>query len=109
MQAEALNEAGQTAAAVPLVQRVRTRAGAGTVPAGLTQATMRDYILHERLVELGLEQARWLDMQRHDLLSAARAPDDPEFTNFPSFKVLLPIPQNEIDLNPNLHQNPGWQ
>jgi hypothetical protein len=108
MQAEALNESGQTAAAVPLVQRVRTRAGAGTVPAGMSQAQMRDYILHERLVELGLEQSRWLDMARHDLLTAARAPDDPQFTNFPAFKTLMPIPQNEIDLNPNLHQNPGW-
>jgi starch-binding outer membrane protein, SusD/RagB family len=110
MQAEALNEAnaGNVAAAAALVQRVRTRAGAGPVPPGMTQAQMRDYILHERLVELGLEQTRWLDMQRHDLLTPARAPDDPQFTNFQSFKVLMPIPQNEIDLNPNLKQNPGY-
>jgi hypothetical protein len=108
MNAEALNESGQTAAAVPLVQRVRTRAGAGTVPAGMNQAQMRDYILHERLVELGLEQSRWLDLARHDMLTPALASNDAEFTNFPAFKVLLPIPQNEIDLNPNMHQNPGW-
>ena len=108
MYAEALNESGQTAAAVPYIQRVRTRAGAGTVPAGMTQAQMRDYILHERLMELGLEESRWLDLQRHDMLDASLATHDPEFQNFPSYKVLLPIPQNEIDLNPNMHQNPGW-
>jgi starch-binding outer membrane protein, SusD/RagB family len=108
MYAEALNETNQTAAAVPFIQRVRTRAGAGTVPAGMSQATMRDYILHERLMELGLEQARWLDLARHDMLSPALSTNDLEFTAFPAFKVLLPIPQNEIDLNPNMHQNPGW-
>jgi hypothetical protein len=108
MEAEALNESGQTAAAYPLVQRVRTRAGAGTVPAGMSQAAMRDYIMHERLVELGLEQARWLDLQRHDLLDSGPGTHDPEFLNFPARAVLLPIPQNEIDLNPNIVQNPGW-
>jgi starch-binding outer membrane protein, SusD/RagB family len=108
MEAEALNESGQTAAAYPLVQRVRTRAGAGTVPAGMDQAAMRDYILHERLVELGLEQTRWLDLQRHDMLNASLATHDPEFAAFPARAVLLPIPQNEIDLNPNIKQNPGW-
>ena len=108
MEAEALNESGQTAAAYPLVQRVRTRAGAGTVPAGMDQATMRDYILHERLVELGLEQTRWLDLQRHDMLNANLSTHDPEFLSFPARAVLLPIPQNEIDLNPNIAQNPGW-
>jgi starch-binding outer membrane protein, SusD/RagB family len=78
------------------------------VPAGMSQATMRDYILHERLMELGLEQSRWLDLARHDMLSPALSTNDVEFTAFPAFKVLLPIPQNEIDLNPNMHQNPGW-
>jgi starch-binding outer membrane protein, SusD/RagB family len=69
---------------------------------------MRDYILHERLVELGLEQTRWLDLQRHDMLNASLATHDPEFAAFPARAVLLPIPQNEIDLNPNIKQNPGW-
>jgi hypothetical protein len=109
MQAEALNESGQTAAAYPLVQRVRTRAGAGTVPAGLTQATMRAYILHERLVELGLEQSRWLDTQRHAMLTPALQSNDADYLNFVANKSeYLPIPQYEIDLNPNLVQNPGW-
>jgi hypothetical protein len=108
MYAEALNESGQTAAAVPYIQRVRTRAGAGTVPTGMDQATLRDYIMHERLMELGLEQGRWLYLARHDMLTSALATHDPEFTAFPAFKVLLPIPQNEIDLNPNMTQNPGW-
>jgi hypothetical protein len=108
MEAEALNEAGQPGA-VALVQRVRTRAKAGTVPAGLSQGAMRDYIMHERLVELGLEQARWLDLQRHAMLTPALKSNDGDFNNFVANKSeYLPIPQYEIDLNPNLKQNPGW-
>jgi hypothetical protein len=109
MQAEALNESGGTSAATALVQRVRTRAGAGLVPAGMSQAAMRDYIMHERLVELGLEQARWLDLQRHGMLTPSLVSNDADFANFKANKSeLLPIPQNEIDVNPNLKQNPGW-
>jgi hypothetical protein len=74
----------------------------------MDQATMRDYIMHERLMEFGLEQGRWLELARHDMLTSALETHDPEFTAFPAFKVLLPIPQNEIDLNPNMAQNPGW-
>jgi hypothetical protein len=109
MEAEALNESGQTAAALPFVQRVRTRAGAGTIPGGQTQASMRDVIEHERLMELGLEQERWLYLQRHGMLSPALQTHDVEFKNFvPNKSEYLPIPQNEIDLNPNIKQNPGW-
>jgi hypothetical protein len=74
---------------------------------------MRDAILHERLVEFGMESQRWLDLQRQNLLTAAYLPTlkahDDEFQFFTAGKSeLLPIPQAEINLNPNVHQNPGW-
>jgi hypothetical protein len=70
---------------------------------------MRDVIEHERLMELGLEQERWLYLQRHGMLSPALQSHDAEFKNFVLNKSeYLPIPQNEIDLNPNITQNPGW-
>ena len=79
----------------------------------MDQAAMRDYIMHERLVELGLEQTRWLDLQRYDMLDANLASHDPEFVGFPARALLLPIPQNEIDqMNADgkirLVQNPGY-
>jgi hypothetical protein len=34
---------------------------------------------------------------------------DPDFNNFVLNKSeLLPIPQSEVNLNPNVHQNPNW-
>jgi hypothetical protein len=36
-------------------------------------------------------------------------PNDAEFSFFTDAKSeFLPIPQSEIDLNPNVKQNPGW-
>ncbi len=109
MEAEALNESNQTAAAKPFVDRVRTRAGVAVLPAGLSQAAMRAAIMKERLLELGLEQERWLDLKRHGLLNASLVANDPEFSFFTNGKSeLLPMPQAEVDLNPNVKQNPGW-
>ena len=66
--------------------------------------------MKERLLELGLEQVRWLEVKRQGMLNkATMLSDDAEFTFFTNGKSeLLPIPQAEIDLNPNVHQNPGW-
>jgi hypothetical protein len=111
MQAEALNEQGQTAAALPLVNQVRARVGLKPYSAGASQATMRNLILHERLVELGLESSRWLDLGRQNLFAdlATLRSHDTDFNTFESPKsILLPIPQSERNLNPNVKQNPGW-
>lgn len=53
MQAEALNEQNQTATAIPLINRVRSRVGLpNLVAANFTQATLRAQIMHERVTEL---------------------------------------------------------
>jgi len=109
MEAEALNELGRTAEAYPFVDRVRARVTMPPLPAGLTQAEMRDRILRERMFELGLEGQRWADLARHGLITPALQANDAEFDFFVAGKSeLLPIPQSEIDLNPNVKQNPGW-
>ena len=111
MQAEALNEQGQTAQALPLVNQVRNRAGMKSLTAGLSQAALRSAILHERLVEFGLEGQRWLDLGRQNLFSdvATLRSHDTDFNTFvPGQSQLLPIPQRERNLNPNVRQNPGW-
>jgi hypothetical protein len=56
---------------------------------------------HERRVELAGEQHRWFDIVRWDI-----GPDviiDPEFEAPESY--FLPIPQEEIDNNPELFNN----
>jgi hypothetical protein len=88
MYAEALNEQGQPGAAAPYVNQVRQRASVNQPPLSpaLSQTAMRDAILHERLVEFGLEAQRWLDLGRQNLLTAAYLPTlqqhDDEFKFF---------------------------
>lgn len=115
MQAEALNEQGQMAAAVPLINQVRARVNVVPLAAtGFTQATMKTQILHERVTELAGENTRWTDLQRSGLLDTPAGvstitPRDQDFVNFVVGKsIYLPIPQSDITLDPNLKQNPGW-
>jgi hypothetical protein len=108
MQAEALNEAGQTGTAFQYVNQVRQRVGK-TALGGLSQAQLRDSILTERMFELGLETSRWTDLKRHNLLTPALVAHDPDFANFEVGKSeRLPIPTTERNLNPNVPQNPDW-
>jgi hypothetical protein len=111
MQAEALNEQGQSAAAVPLVNQIRQRVGLRPLATSLTQAQVRAAILKERLLEFGLESQRWLDLGRQNLFAdlATLRSHDTDFNTFEAGKsVLLPLPQRERNLNPNVRQNPGW-
>ena len=112
MYAEALNGLGQTANAYQYVDRVRARAGMRTLTVsmpGLNQAQFLNQLKHERIVELSGEGWRFADLQRWGDLSTALASRDPEFTNFKSGKhEWYPIPTSDIDLNPNLTQNPGY-
>lgn len=90
-------EAGNNLAALNVV---RQRAGLPNA-ANASQAT----VLKERRYELAFEFDRWYDLKRTKTL-----------TNNPSlvakgikpFNDLLPIPQAERDVNPNLTQNPGY-
>ena len=116
--AEALNETNQPAEAVRYVNLVRTRArgGAGSegraqpadIPVG-TQAAVREAIFQERRWELAHEGKRWFDLVRQGpqvFIAAIRL--DPEATALDPNDMLWPVPQEEIDLNPNLTQNPGY-
>ena len=105
MLAEALNEQGQTAAGIPSLNQVRTRAGLAGLPATLSQADARLAIEHERRVELAFEGQRWFDLQRTDRYL-------PVMTSkgyaVKAFHKLFPIPQRETDLNTALGQNQGY-
>ncbi|TDN39942.1 RagB/SusD family nutrient uptake outer membrane protein [Hymenobacter sp. UV11] len=116
LQAEALNEQGQTAAAVPLINQVRQRTSTGlpALTAGsFTQASLRAQLMHERVTELTGEGTRWFDLRRwnyfdtQDGINTLAARD----ADYASFKLnksrLLPIPQTDVDLA-KLTQNPGW-
>ena len=114
MQAEALNEQGQTSAAGLLVKQVRDRVGLTPISTTLSQAQMRTQIRHERVTELSGEGMRWYDINRYQLLDNQAGIDelktrDVDFNNFVLGKSkLLPIPQSDIDIDRSLRQNPGY-
>ena len=114
MYAEAENEvSGPTANVYSAINSIRNRAGMPNVTPGLTQDAMRDEIRHERQVEFAWEGTRYFDLIRWGTASTVI----PQATLFgQSFDTrifephmnLFPIPQSEIDQNPNLIQNPGY-
>jgi tetratricopeptide (TPR) repeat protein len=110
--AEALNALGQTTQAYPFVDKVRQRAGLPSLSLampGLNQQQFLAQLKHERITELSGEGHRWEDLVRWGELSAALAPRDPAFANFVAGKhEFLPIPQFDLDINPNLKQNPNY-
>jgi hypothetical protein len=112
MYAEALNEIGQTAEAYQYVDRVRARAGLAplsTVMPGMNQQQFREQLKHERITELAGEGHRWDDLDRWGDLGPQLAVRDPAFASFkPGRDELLPIPQQDVDADPNLVQNPGY-
>jgi hypothetical protein len=109
MEAEALNELGQTSQASAPLNLVRARAGLPNINTGLSQSDFRTAVLHERRIELAFEGQRWFDLIRINngqyglnfLQSIGK-------TNVTSKNLLMPIPQAELDANPNLKQNPGY-
>ena len=106
-QAEALNEQGQTGPALLLLNRVRARVNVPAI-ATASQSELRERILLERALEFGLEGQRHFDLLRHNRFDATALARDPEFSTFAPGRQFLPIPQSEINLNPNILQNPGY-
>ena len=119
VEAEALNESGNSAAALVPLNMVRKRAresylydnslpGFGTVPAGLLpdvtttdKTQLRDVIRKERRSELALEFHRFFDVIRYGSTYATSAMKDVPNFNYDADKF-FPIPQSERDTNHNL-------
>jgi hypothetical protein len=118
IEAEALNEAGSSSAALIPLNKIRKRAresylydsslGSATVPAGLlpditttSQASLRDVIRRERRSELAMEFGRFYDVIRYGSAYATNAMKDIPNFNYANNKF-FPIPQSERQTNPLL-------
>lgn len=104
MKAEALNELGQTARAVPLINEVRRVHGDMPPMAGESREEVRQQIEHERMIEFPLENWRWYDLRRwgklgEALQNAGRSGFSQERNAF------FPIPLTEINTNEKLTVN----
>lgn len=122
MYAEALNEVGESSNALTVLNRVRQRAyqnDSGNLKT-MSKDIFRMAVLNERRLEFPHEGHRWFDlvrtgtlierMKEHSVYEAkvAEANKVDIAKNLKEFMLLMPIPQTELDLNPNLEQNPGW-
>lgn len=102
-------EAAGPATGKPFADQVRQRAGLPPLPAGLSQDQWIEAIYKERRVELAFEMKRWYDLLRHpDPQYFIRVMQAHGKTNVAPRHRFMPIPQTEIDINPNLTQNPGY-
>jgi len=130
--AEAQNQAtGPDASVYDAINKIRNRAGLPNLPGGLTKEVMTERIRHERRVELAFENHRYFDLIRWEIAEEVlhdkyfhgmKVRDDgagnlsyevyevnfrPKQVFLPK-NYLMPIPQGEIEKNPNLTQNTGY-
>jgi hypothetical protein len=109
--AEAMIESGDNSDALPLINRVRVRAGA-TPYNDLTNMEAR--VRLERRLELTGEYTTVFDIRRWGTLQSeieAMVPSQVTGGIVGSYNAkyeLYPIPQTEIEANPNLTQNQGY-
>lgn len=121
--AEAANEqAGPTADALGKLNQVRQRAGLAALtlasPQAATKAALRNEIDRQRRLEFAFEGMRWFDLLRY----ARHTQADPaaqhavtaltliqqKRTTADANYLLFPIPQNELNVNKQAVQNPGY-
>lgn len=121
--AEALNETGAPSdKVVDYIDRVRNRAGLPSLAQSTyyrlndiksSKTSMLNHIKIERALELGCECVRWLDLKRWGIDNEATLNElrsrDRDFDNFVIGRsIRVPLPQTEVDNNPNLKQNPNY-
>lgn len=132
--AEAQNEAsGPDESVYSAINKIRLRSNLPEIAKGLSKEQMRAVIWRERRVELCFEGKRYYDNKRlakaaermgtarHNMVIRNSKPADnsgvwvynvePEVKYISKFELkqyMTPIPQNVIDQNPKVKQNPGY-
>lgn len=117
LKAEALLDQGDLAGAAAIIDQIRARAGVKL----LTEAeksnkdTLFTLYVKERRLELACEGERWFDLVRLNLvesaMEAAQRTDTgrlPLVAPYTENSYLLPIPQDVLDTNSKVVQNPGY-
>ena len=120
--AEALIETNQRIdEAISLINKIRNGredVKLYALPMGLSQNEARERLRQERRIEFAFEGLYWSDIKRWEIgkdiypVEVRGSSNILVETKFPNgyldYYQLLPIPDNEISLNNNLVQNPGW-
>jgi len=105
IRAEARAQLGELTTALEDLNKIRNKAGLGNCSA-LTAEQILNAIVNERKSELFSEGHRFFDLKRNNLLDEILTPTKPGWdTN----DKILPLPETELLLNPNLKpQNTGY-
>ncbi len=108
IRAEANVENGSSFGDTPIndLKKIRDRAGLPEIPATI------DNILNERRMELAFEGHRFFDLKRKGRdISKGKENDDCRICTieYEDHRVVSDIAQVELDANPNLVNNPGYQ
>ena len=110
MYAEALNQSDRIDEGYPFINAIRERAGLGDL-SGLSKEEFALALEHERRVEFLSEGQRWFDLARTgrtiEVLNSYFQSIGSSFS-VTQEELLMPLPIREIDIDPNLKQNPGY-
>lgn len=112
LRAEAYNNKGDITDAATLVNQVRTRVGLQNTTAA-SQSDMALAIAKERRLELAFEGKRRFDLIRTGrAIEVMNAQKDGAGNNLnynvQPYELIYPVPQQQLDLNPKLVQNPNY-
>lgn len=108
MYAEVLNELGNNKC-YDYIDQVRARAGLGPLKK-MSKEKFKEHIMLERAWEFCYEGDRKFDLVRWGVYCTRTPEWSPQVVgNIQEGKhEFWPIPQSQIDINPNLVQNPNW-
>ncbi|HEV2479664.1 MAG TPA: RagB/SusD family nutrient uptake outer membrane protein [Puia sp.] len=113
LKAEALNNTGNTADAIPLVNAIRARVNLPAITV-TAQSDVALAILHERRLEFAGQGYRWSDLRRFgaqytiDLMNNFTDYLGNKLYNITANNLLYAIPIGELNSNPACTQNPGY-
>ena len=117
LKAEALLGNGDLSGAAAIIDQIRARAGVAPLTASekSNKETLFSLYVRERRLELACEGERWFDLVRLNLveeaMEAAQRTDPgrlPLVYPYTENSYLLPIPQDVLDTNDKVVQNPGY-
>ncbi|MCE7055635.1 RagB/SusD family nutrient uptake outer membrane protein [Algoriphagus sp. AGSA1] len=105
IRAEARQKTGDNAGALADLNALRSKRGVSALT-GITGNDLFQAILNERRIEFALEGHRWFDLKRNGLTISKSGTIEP--VPYSDYRILAPLPQNQIILNDLLEDNPGY-
>lgn len=106
IRAEARFRTGNLAGSRADLNSLRAKRGLGPVAADLAGDNLFAQIMTERRQEFALEGHRWFDLKRNGMTISKAGTFEP--LPYSDYRLLSPLPNDQIQLNTQLEQNPGY-